>query len=184
VRIFEDPPGDFMKAALGLVGYVLFLLVGLMILGFGLRHLSPILTVATRVADFAFGLALFCLLLAIIPAARKSVGTTMVIASYFLGLNVWLGGVDAVYASWGFVPLILGLMFFGIGPVPMGLVALLIHHQAPKAGLLCLGLAIMFIVRLSGNAIVRSGEKLKEKKEFKRQIINEWRDRRPEETSA
>jgi hypothetical protein len=173
-----------MKAALGLVGYVLFLLVGLMILGFGLRHLSPILTVATRVADFAFGLALFCLLLAIFPAARKSAGTTMVIASYFLGLNVWLGGVDAVYASWGFVPLILGLMFFGIGPVPMGLVALLIHHQAPKAGLLCLGLAIMLIVRFSGNAIARSAEKLKEKKEFKRQIINEWRDRRPEETSA
>jgi hypothetical protein len=173
-----------MKAALGLVGYVLFLLVGLMILAFGLRHLSPILTVATRVADFAFGLALFCLLLAIISAARKSAGTTMVIASCFLGLNVWLGAVDAVYAAWGFVPLILGLMFFGIGPVPMGLVALLIHHQAPKAGLLCLGLAIMFIVRLSGNAIARSGEKLKEKKEFERQIINEWRDRRPEETSA
>jgi hypothetical protein len=173
-----------MKAALGIVGYVLFLLCGLMILGFGLRHLYPILTVVTRVADFAFGLALFCLLLAIIPAARKSAGTTMVIASYFIGLNVWLGGVDAVYASWGFVPLILGLIFFGIGPVPMGVVALLIHHQAPKAGPLCLGLAIMFMVRLSGNAIARAGDELKEKKEFERQIINQWRDRRPEETSA
>jgi hypothetical protein len=173
-----------MKAALGLVGYILFLLCGLMILGFGLRHLYPILTVATRIADFAFGLALFCLLLAIIPTARKSAGTTMVIASYFIGLNVWLGGVDAVYVSWGFVPLLLGLIFFGIGPVPMGVVALLIHHQAPKAGLLCLGLAIMFMVRLSGNAIARAGEELKEKKEFERQIINEWRDRRPEETSA
>jgi hypothetical protein len=173
-----------MKAALGLVGYILFLLFGLMILGFGLRHLYPILTVATRIADFAFGLALFCLLLAIIPTARKSAGTTMVIASYFIGLNVWLGGVDAVYVSWGFVPLLLGLIFFGIGPVPMGVVALLIHHQAPKAGLLCLGLAIMFMVRLSGNAIARAGEELKEKKEFERQIINEWRDRRPEETSA
>jgi uncharacterized protein YoaH (UPF0181 family) len=37
---------------------------------------------------------------------------------------------------------------------------------------------------LSGNAIARSGEKLKEKKEFERQIINEWRDRHPEETLA
>ena len=173
-----------MKAILGSVGYVLVLLVGLMTLGFGLHHLYPILTVATRVADFAFGLALFCLLLAIIPTARRFAGTTMVIASYFLGLNVWLGGVYAVYVLWGLVPLIVGLMFLGIGPVPMGLAALLIHHQASEAGLLLLGLAIMLIVRLSGNAIARSGEKLKEKKEFKRQIINEWRDRHPEETSA
>jgi hypothetical protein len=173
-----------MKAALGVVGYVLFLLFGLMIVGFGLRHLQPVLTVATRVADFALGLALFCLLLAIIPPARNFAGTTMVIASYFLGLNVWLGGVSAVYTFWGLMPLIVGLMLFGIGPVPMGFVALLIHHQSSRAGLLRSGLAIMFIVRLSGNAIVRSGEKRKETKEFERHIINEWRERRPEETSA
>jgi hypothetical protein len=175
---------DLVKAFVGRVGYVLFLLLGLTIVGFGLHHLDSILRVATKIADFSFGAVLFCLLLAIIPTVRRFAGTTMMIASYFLGLNVWLGGVYTVYALWGLVPLIGGLIFLGIGPVPMGLVALLIHHQPSEAGWLFLGLAITFIVRLSGSAIASSGEMVKEKKEFERQIINEWRERHREETSA
>lgn len=168
-----------MKTILGGVGYVVFLVVVLAVLGFGLHHLDSVLTVTSKIAGIAFGLALLCLLLAIIPAARSFAGGTMVVLSYGLGLNVWLTGVYVVYTMWGLGALIGGLLFFGIGPVPMGIVALLFHHAASDAGWLFLGLVVMLTVRIGGAAIATVGDRWREKRKLEKQIIAEWRDKNP-----
>lgn len=169
-----------MKAAFSIAGSISFLLVGLSILVFGLRHLDLVLTLTTEIADVAFALVIFCLLLALFPATRIIAGKAIAVSSYFLGINVWVAGAYAVLHLWGLMPLIGGLLFFGIGPVPMGIIALLFHNQASEAGMLFLSLVVMLLTRFAGVWIATSGEKRKEKKELERGMTSHWKRTRPE----
>jgi hypothetical protein len=101
-----------MKSFLGVAGYLIFLVIVILIIGFGLHHLESILKVTATVAFWAFVLSILALIISLIPAARSFTGASMVILSYPLGLHVWLMGVAAVYFYWGLGALVVGLLFF------------------------------------------------------------------------
>ena len=144
------------------IAFIVMLVIGIGIVIFGLKHIEAISEIANRVATYAFDLAVLAALIALIPAARKLCGNLIVILSFPIGIAVWFAGVEAVYYFWGIVALIIGLLFMGIGPVPMGIVALLFHH--PREALwLVINLILVFVVRVVGYAYINSAEKREER---------------------
>jgi hypothetical protein len=164
-----------MKVFFSGVWLIVSLVAGFAIVIFGLRHLEQITNISTKLADLALAISLFCLILSIIPSARRFAGRVIFHMSYLLGLNVWLGGVWAVYMLWGLVPLIAALLFFGVGPVPLGLLALIFHGRNSDAGMLLVSLVVMLITRFAGAYIAASGDNYHEKKMIEQEIIADWK---------
>lgn len=143
------------KDAVGIAGTLLLLIFGISVVVFGLKHIEVISQVADRLARYSFDLAVPTVLIGLIPGARKLCGNLLVILSVPIGIGVWISGVDAVYYFWGLGPLIIGLLFMGFGPVPMGIVALLLHHHREEAVALIFNLVVVFVVRIVGIPVRR-----------------------------
>ena len=60
--------------------------------------------------------------LALFPGSRGIAGNGFVIASYAFGLINWLFAMAYVYLEWGLVPLIIGLVFGGVGVIPIAFI--------------------------------------------------------------
>jgi len=67
--------------------------------------------------------------LAFIPAARGVSGNGIVIASYIFGAILWLWAMAITYSVWGMLALVLGLVFFGVGVVPVAILAVLFEGE-------------------------------------------------------
>lgn len=88
--------------------------------------------------------------LGIFHATRGFAGFGLWIASYIFGTVLWIYGAVATFAYWSWIGLIIGLLFVGIGVVPMGFVALALQSQ--WEWIINLGLLLVSLVasRLGG----------------------------------
>lgn len=87
------------------------------------KHLLPWLTVISFVV---FAIVIFVLLPLAIPRATRGFSSiSMLIASYVFGATLWMFGLLLTYFTWGVVAVIIGLVFFGVGVVPVALLATL-----------------------------------------------------------
>ncbi|KRA72810.1 hypothetical protein ASD78_14380 [Lysobacter sp. Root667] len=87
------------------------------------KHLLPWLTVISFVV---FAIVIFVLLPLSIPRATRGFSSiSILIASYVFGATLWMFGLLLTYFTWGVVAVIIGLVFFGVGVVPIALLATL-----------------------------------------------------------
>jgi hypothetical protein len=74
--------------------------------------------------------------------ARVIAGNGIIIASYIFGLTLWVWGFLLTYTLWGTIALIIGLIFLGIGVVPIAMLATLFNGMWATLGEL-IGLTIL-----------------------------------------
>ena len=61
--------------------------------------------------------------LSLVRHLRGIGGSTLMIASYVIGITTWFLGATLTFATWGWVGLLIGAFFFGVGVVPIGMAA-------------------------------------------------------------
>jgi hypothetical protein len=117
--------------------------------------LSPLIAVGW----LALAVVVFVLLpLSLFRRLRPFTGTTIFLSSFIFGLIAWLLGFVLAYALWGVWAVIVGILFFGGGVVPIALLATLVNGLwAPFFTLLVLTI-ITFGSRGCSSAIAKSAE--------------------------
>jgi hypothetical protein len=107
------------------------------------------------VANFLAAACLFVLpallLIALIAKrARKFCGTGTVLISYVLGVSTWLTATVYLNDLWGSAAVVFGVLMFGIGSVPLGFIALLVHGQPGIAFMILGQLVLVYLLRSLG----------------------------------
>ena len=96
----------------------------------------------------------FCLVillpLTIFRATRGWAGVGFYFASYVFGLTGWFMGLLLTLALWGVWAVIIGLFLFGIGVVPIAILATLFNGMWLELGLLFLAIILTFGCRFFG----------------------------------
>jgi uncharacterized protein YacL len=67
--------------------------------------------------------------ISLIRPTRALAAIGVVIASYVFGVITWCAGLAITYAFWGVTGVIIGLLFAGVGIVPVAMLATLLHGQ-------------------------------------------------------
>ena len=81
-------------------------------------------------AGFAFWICLLVLLpLSFFRTTRVFSLWGLMAASFVFGAFVWVWGFLVTYSLWGLLGLVIGLFIFGVGVVPVGIVAALLHGE-------------------------------------------------------
>jgi membrane protein YdbS with pleckstrin-like domain len=88
--------------------------------------------------------------MSLIPPTRPWAGLGFFISSYIFGLTGWFMGLLLTWAIWGGVVVIIGLLFMGIGVVPLGMLATLFNGMWLELGLLTFVLILTFGLRTLG----------------------------------
>jgi len=105
----------------------------------------------------AIGFCLVILLpLTIFKATRGWAGVGFYFASYIFGLTGWFMGLLLTLALWGVLAVIIGLFLFGVGVVPIAMLATLFNGMWLELGLLFLAVILTFGCRLLGIVLAES----------------------------
>lgn len=67
--------------------------------------------------------------LSAIKRARGFSSGTIFVISYVFGISAWMDGLLVTLSTWGVAAGIIGLCFFGVGVVPIGMLAALFHGR-------------------------------------------------------
>ena len=103
------------------------------------------------VYGLTFGVVIFVLLpFAFFRKTRVVSGIGMMISSYVFGLTLWVWGLLLTYNLWGFFAVFIGLFIFGVGVVPIAMLATLFKGMWPTLGDLVLLTVLTFGTRFAG----------------------------------
>jgi len=116
--------------------------------------LGPLVTLGWWVLAVTF---LVALPLAISKRMRGSVAIAIMYSSFVYGLIAWLTGFVITYDYWGIFGVVFGLFFFGVGVVPLGLLASAFHGWDGFVPLLVL-VVLTFGSRIGAFALASSAE--------------------------
>lgn len=118
--------------AIGGFAFGLALLAGLIVLAVffikgGVWLSEKLLPILLVIGWCAFLGCLFLFVpLAVFRSTRGFAGVCLYIASYIFGASAWMTGLLLSYTIWGVFAVIVGLLFLGVGVVPVALLATLV----------------------------------------------------------
>jgi hypothetical protein len=144
----------------GLKGPAIFIgvLVVVSILFYGLPRLSSMVyRFANPASGFVFVLDLLSLPFALSRRLRPLVGTAIHISSFLFGIVVRTFCAMFSYAVWGYLGLFVGLVWLGIGVVPVSLIAATIHGDWFLVFMILGNLVMIFGFGALGLWIMRQG---------------------------
>jgi TPR repeat protein len=95
---------------------------------------------------------------AVFKRARKFCGTGTLIVSYAWGASTWLTATVYLNDLWGKVAVVIGVFFFGVGSVPLGCLALLLHGRFGPMFMILGQLVFVYILRIMGIWIESTGK--------------------------
>jgi hypothetical protein len=96
--------------------------------------------------------------LSLIPPARGFSAVGFVIASSAFGVILWIWGLAYTYSVWGFIGVIIGLVLFGGGVVPIAMLAALVHGDWGNLGLFVVTAFIVVGCRLLANWLAEKAD--------------------------
>ena len=132
----------------GVVVYVALAIGALTIFFLALNFLAAI---ANLLAGISLLLLIPLLLVALISRrARRVCGNGTILASFILGASTWLTATVYLNDIWGKAAVIVGVLFFGIGSVPLGCLALLLHGKFGVLFMLIGQLVLVYVLRILG----------------------------------
>jgi hypothetical protein len=88
--------------------------------------------------------------LSLIPPARFIAANGFLIASIVFGVMIWVCGLGVTYEAWGLGGLIMGLVFAGVGIVPLAMLAVLLQGQWQALIVFVILLGLTFGLRALG----------------------------------
>lgn len=137
--------------------------ISILVVVFVGKHLDAIYRWTLTIAEFAFGVYILVLaLLSLFRKTRTISATGYVIASYTFGANLFLAGVITVLQLWGIAALVIGLLFAGVGVVPVAFLAAIFNRQWDAFWQLVLGLIFTWGTRAYGLHLVAKAERDRE----------------------
>jgi RsiW-degrading membrane proteinase PrsW (M82 family) len=113
----------------------------------------------TRVVSICMLVDLVLLPFAILKRVRGPISIVFVASSFVYGLMLWVYSSLVAYFIWGYTGLFLGLVFLGIGVVPVAFLAGLLNGQWHVLGEIILGVALTYGARLGGVLLASSSER-------------------------
>lgn len=97
---------------------------------------------------------------AIFSETPRFAGNGMVIASYIFGATLWVWSLLLTYVLWGGMALFIGLFMFGVGVVPIAMLATLSKGMWPTLGEIVFLIVLTFGSRFWGfYLLARAGER-------------------------
>lgn len=107
-------------------------------------------------------LALFILIFILLPLTifrktRTFAGNGMIISSYIFGITLWVLGLLSTFTLWGGFAVFIGLAFFGIGVVPLAMLATLFKGMWSTLGELFILTLLTFGTRIAGFFTISKG---------------------------
>ena len=115
--------------------------------GFALSVYSVTLTLSQG----TFAVCVLVLLpMAVFPSTRGLAAGGLFLASWLFGLTTWTLGAAVTFSTYGWVGLLLGLMFLGLGVVPIGIFAAFVTLKLPSLGFSLIGMSIVVCVARYG----------------------------------
>ena len=95
--------------------------------------------------------------LAFFHRTRQFAGTSMFFVSWLFGITTWFLGATITFATWGWVGLLIGLFLFGVGVVPVGVLAAFFSLDSISMTLSLIVMSgITYACRVGGLAISES----------------------------
>lgn len=150
---------------LGVTGFFLFIaalsvLAGIAALLFPgttyiTKHLFPAMKQLSGLMIFA---SIVMLVIAMVPSLRGWAGAVLYLSSYCYGALIWFAAFIVTYSVWGVTGLILGIALFGIGVVPIAILACMLHSHWEPLFLLVAGLILAVSCRGGGVMLVENDE--------------------------
>lgn len=112
------------------------------------NHLLPVLV---NIGSVVLAVDILVLLpLSLSRSLRPFTVSTLVISSYVFGATLWLTGLALTYYLWGLFAVLVGLFIFGVGVVPIALLATRIKGMWAQFWSLWLLLVLTFMFRFIG----------------------------------
>ena len=96
--------------------------------------------------------------LAFIPPARGVSAIGFMTASFAFGVILWIWGMAYTYSVWGLLGVIVGLVFLGVGVVPVAMVAALVHGDWGNLGIFLLGAVLTSGCRSLANWLAQKAD--------------------------
>ena len=133
------------SVALGLV-----VLLGMMAIGFALFYGVTAFSFWVLKWTFpAFTITLaasliFVAPLSFIPSTRSQAAFGFMLASSAIGAILWIWGMTYTYSVWGFFGVLVGLVFLGVGVLPVAMFAALVHGDWGNLGLFVVATIVSF----------------------------------------
>jgi hypothetical protein len=138
-------------SALGLIAFVVVLSVVVLLLHGMVWVSDRALPWLLTVSKYTIGICIFVLLpLCIFRKLRPYVGVAFAYASLVFGAMLWAYSCLFAFDVWGYGGLIIGLIFAGVGVVPVALLAALLHAQWWNLLDLVVGIVLAFGTRILG----------------------------------
>jgi len=145
------------ETLLGLILYAVTAVVILLLTSIYLYGVPRVSAVVYRIASPLSGIALLidilCLPLALLKRARSFVGTVWVISSFVFGVILWTYSAVVSYLFWGYLGLFVGLIWLGVGVVPVAFLAAALHASWAVVANIILALILTFGARFLGMAL-------------------------------
>jgi len=111
-------------------------------------HVYPWLLVVFGCA-IVVDVALFCPML-IFPKSRRTAASGLTASAYVLGVYAWFYSFIVTYETLGPAWVFVGLMFGGVGVVPLGFIGGLAHHSGSEALNVALSVAVTYAASVGG----------------------------------
>ncbi len=149
----DTPPSSRQRLLLllGCLGPIVMLVVCVLLLNFAAWLAPKILPWLVIASYFALAVSVLILLpLSLIRPTRMIGGVGMMYASYVFGITVWFGGFFLTYTIWGMGAVIVGLFLFGVGVVPIAMLATLFNAMWGKLLWLIVLLVLVWGTRIFG----------------------------------
>ena len=95
--------------------------------------------------------------MAVFQGTRRQAGAGLMMASWLFGVTTWTLGAVVTFATYGWVGLLIGLVFFGVGVVPIGIFAAFVTIKSMSLGLSLMVMAgIVWSARIGGAMLMQS----------------------------
>ncbi len=144
---------------------IIALLIGLFIYG-GAWLSAKIYPILLVIFGITFGITLLILTpISIFKKTRGFAGNGIVISSFIFGLTLWIWSFLLTYTLWGGLGIFIGLFFFGVGVVPIAMLATLFKGMWPIFGQLIFLTILTFGSRFFGIFLTESHQRFKAEKD-------------------
>lgn len=120
---------DFLYG-LGGIGFMILIIGGFVLLIMGGAKLFEVLYPALeKISTIIWGIVWFLIFLSLAPRLRNFTGNGIVLGTYLGGAIFWLLCFYVTYSLWGFLGIIIGVLFLGLGVFFTAILALLFDGQ-------------------------------------------------------